>query len=164
MSPSTEPDPSHSNVFSLQAYLRQLQFLHQPVLSLHNTSLRIMHYRDNPPNTSLSVGLSPGNIQRFLRSPMQSTSRNLWFRLMHNKVSSLADIVHILKLPDDRCPFCGLQQTTSHLLFTCSSTTRYLDQFPQLILPLTTTNSSGYTVPRRYLSKCFSLPASRLLS
>jgi hypothetical protein len=79
MSPSTEPDPSHSNVFSLQAYLRQLQFLHQPVLSLHNTSPRIMHYRDNPPNTSLSVGLFPGNIQRFLRSPMQSTSRNLWF-------------------------------------------------------------------------------------
>ncbi|KAL9553799.1 hypothetical protein PS6_003754 [Mucor atramentarius] len=52
---------------------------------------------------------------------MPSTARNLWFRLIHNKVSSKVNVSHILRLPDDLCEFCGYRETTAHMLFTCPS-------------------------------------------
>jgi hypothetical protein len=73
-----------------------------------------MYLRNNAPITTLDPDLNARRFKAFLRSQMLSPSQNLWFRLIHKKISSKANIAHILQLPDDRCHFCGLQETTSH--------------------------------------------------
>ncbi|KAI8083277.1 uncharacterized protein B0P05DRAFT_467773, partial [Gilbertella persicaria] len=45
--------------------------------------------------------------------------RNLWYRLLHNKISCKSITATILQLPDDKCGFCGISQTPVHMLFTC---------------------------------------------
>ena len=89
------------------------------VLSMTNTQLRDMYMRDHPPINRSQVDLNRLTMASFLHTKMPSAARNLWFRLIHNKVSSKANLAHILRLPDEMCVYCGLRETTSHMLFTC---------------------------------------------
>ncbi|KAI9366348.1 hypothetical protein BD770DRAFT_376012 [Pilaira anomala] len=85
-----------------------------------NLGLRQVYTRDfalakfpsnyNPTTESMKV---------FIKSPMQSPVRNLLYRLIHNKVASKDNISYIINLPDDRCIYCSLKQTTMYMLFIC---------------------------------------------
>jgi hypothetical protein len=48
---------------------------------------------------------------------MFRASRKLWFRLLHNKMSTKVNTAHALLLPDINCPFCGRQEMIVHILF-----------------------------------------------
>ncbi|KAK4509211.1 uncharacterized protein ATC70_007561 [Mucor velutinosus] len=68
---------------------------------------------------------------------MPSTARNLWFRLIHNKVSSKANLYTPLRLPDDLCEYSGHRETTAQMLFTCQSNLEILSNYFALVfLPL----------------------------
>jgi hypothetical protein len=111
--------PADPMLLDFSPYIRMLAYQNEQILTLSNSNLRIMYLRNNAPITTLDPDLNTRRFKVFLRSQMLSPSRNLWFRLIHKKISSKANIAHILQLPDDRCHFCGLQETTSHMLFTC---------------------------------------------
>jgi hypothetical protein len=115
---NVETNPSCSTdsmLLDFSPYIGTLAYQNEQILTMSNSNLRIMYLRNNTPITTLDPNLNARRFKVFLRSQMLSPSRNLWFR----KISSKANIAHILQLPDDRCHFCGLQETTSHLLFTC---------------------------------------------
>ncbi|KAI8647298.1 hypothetical protein BD408DRAFT_439459 [Parasitella parasitica] len=72
------------------------------VLSMTNTQLCAMYMRDRPPPIARPhVDLNRFTMASFLHNKMPSAARNLWFRLIHNKVSSKANIVNILRLTDE---------------------------------------------------------------
>jgi hypothetical protein len=113
---------SHSTIVDFSPYLcHKLNYQGTMVLSMTNTQLRAMHMRDHPPMTRSHVNLNRlTNMASFLHTKMPSTARNLWFPMIHNKISSnKANISHILRLPDEFCTYCGLRETTAHMLFTC---------------------------------------------
>jgi hypothetical protein len=114
---NVETDPSCPIDFMLldfSPYIGILAYQNEQILTMSNSNLRIMYLRNNAPITTLDPDLNARRFKAFLRSQMLSPSQNLWFRLIHKKISSKANIAHILQLPDDRCHFCGLQETTSH--------------------------------------------------
>ncbi|KAI8635995.1 hypothetical protein BD408DRAFT_413543 [Parasitella parasitica] len=87
-----------------------------------NSQLRTMYMRDHPPINRPALDVHRFTaISSFLHTRMPSSARNLWFRLLHNKVSSKVNLRPILKLPDEMCVFCGGRETTAHMLFTCPS-------------------------------------------
>ena len=107
-----------------------------PVLSMTNTQLRAMYMRDHPPISRPQVALKQLHMASFLHTKMPSAARNLWFRLIHNKVSAKANTAHILRLSDDLCINCGLRETTTHFLFTCPSIEEvWLNYFGLVFVP-----------------------------
>lgn len=106
-------------IFDIHPYLHRLTYNKEKILDMSNSTLRCMYLRHIPAIDNIASDLTPKRFKSFLRSNMLSSSRNLWFRLVHGKVSAKANTAHILKLPDDLCIFCGLQETARHLLFTC---------------------------------------------
>jgi hypothetical protein len=111
----------HTTTVDFSPYLcHKLNYQGTMVLSMTNAQLRAMYMRDHPPITRPHVNLDRlTNMASFLHTKMPSTARNLWFRMIHNKISSKANISHILRLPDEICTYCGLRETTAHMLFTC---------------------------------------------
>ncbi|KAK4520677.1 uncharacterized protein ATC70_006555 [Mucor velutinosus] len=76
-------------------------------------------------------------VASFLQTKMPSAARNLWFRLIHNKVSSKVNVYKIFKLPDDLCVYCGYRETTTHMLFTCPANWDiWTNYFALLFVPL----------------------------
>lgn len=116
---SVESESSPNTVVNFGPYLLQLKFSEQSIFTLPNASLRRMYLRNLPPITTLAQQIPASHFKAFLRSPMLSTSRNLWYRILHDKVAAKANVAHILQLPEDRCHFCGLQESAMHLLITC---------------------------------------------
>ncbi|KAI8643870.1 hypothetical protein BD408DRAFT_481818 [Parasitella parasitica] len=108
--------------FDLSLYFHHKLFYQgTTILSMSNTELRAMYMRNHPPITNPRVDVNRLTVASFLDTKMPSAARNLWFRLIHNKVSSKVNVSHILGLPDDLCEFCGYLETTAHMLFTCPS-------------------------------------------
>ncbi|KAI8084190.1 uncharacterized protein B0P05DRAFT_466494, partial [Gilbertella persicaria] len=73
--------------------------------------------------------------------------RNLWYRLLHNKISSKTIIASILQLPDDKCVFCDLPQTPEHMLFTCMTNNDIWLNAINLYFK----HSSRFSLPQLYL-------------
>lgn len=117
--PTCGPSLLHLPVVSFAPCLDLLQFEEMPIFDLPNSILRQMYMRFNPLITNTSSLLNESYIKRFLAIEMKSTSRNLWFRLLHNKIPSRSSLRPILQLPDDLCLSCGSIETACHLLFTC---------------------------------------------
>lgn len=116
------PLPATGGGFDLSQYFcHKLLYQGIQILSMSNTELRAMYMRNHPPITNPQVNVNRLTMASFLHTKMPSAARNLWFRLIHNKVSSKANVSHILQLPNDLCEFCGYRETTSHMLFTCPS-------------------------------------------
>jgi hypothetical protein len=113
------PPPPPSSIDFSPYFTQKLNYQGITVLSMTNTQLRDMYMRDHPSITRPHVDLHRLTMASFLQTKMPSAARNLWFRLIHNKISCKANISHILRLPDDLCIYCGLRETTAHMLFTC---------------------------------------------
>lgn len=113
------PSPLYSPVPDFKPCLQSLQYQGVTALSLPHKQLRQLYQGTNRPLLNISAALNRSHMKLFLATNMKSTPRNLWFRLIHNKIPAKANICHILKLPDDRCPYCGQIETSSHLLITC---------------------------------------------
>ncbi|KAI8635829.1 hypothetical protein BD408DRAFT_427118 [Parasitella parasitica] len=79
-----------------------------------NSQLQTIYMRDYPPINRPALNVHRFTaISSFLHTRMASSARNLWFRLLHNKVSPKVNLPLIIKLPDEN--------TTAHMLFTCPS-------------------------------------------
>ena len=52
---------------------------------------------------------------------MHHIPRNVWYRLLHKKLSTRANLHRIIpaKVDDDYCQLCKLPETGQHMLFTC---------------------------------------------
>ncbi|KAK4518334.1 kinetochore-associated Ndc80 complex subunit nuf2 [Mucor velutinosus] len=100
-------------------YCHKLSYQGIMIPSMSNTELRAMCMRDHPPITNPRVDVNRLTVASFLQTKMPSAARNLWFRLIHNKVSSRVNVYKIFKLPDGLCVYCGYRETTTHMLFTC---------------------------------------------
>ncbi|KAL7327522.1 hypothetical protein PS15p_205938 [Mucor circinelloides] len=88
--------------FDLLLYFRHKLFYQGiMILSMSNTELRAMYMRNHPPITNRQVDVNRLTVASFLDTKMLSAARNLWFRLIHNKVSSKVNVSHIIRLPDD---------------------------------------------------------------
>lgn len=118
-------------------YCHKLSYQSVPILSMSNTELRAMYMRDHPPLTNPRVDVNRLTVASFLQTKMLSAARNLWFRLIHNKVSSKVNVYKIFKLPDDLCVYCGYRETTTHMLFTCPANRDiWANYFSLLFVPL----------------------------
>ncbi|CEP18077.1 hypothetical protein [Parasitella parasitica] len=107
MLPTSGPSAHHSPVVSFAPCLDLLQFDELAILGLANPALRQMYLRSNPRFTNTFSSLSERPMKLFLTTKMKSTSRNLWFRLIHSKIPAKVSLRHILELPDDRCLSAG---------------------------------------------------------
>lgn len=75
---------------------------------------RIDHGRFYNPNIHAS-----GWVQ-FIQNPMHPPARNLWYRLLQQKLSNKSTLAMIPGIVDsDRCFFCNQIETAEHLLFSC---------------------------------------------
>ncbi|KAK4518015.1 uncharacterized protein ATC70_001365 [Mucor velutinosus] len=118
-------------------YCHKLSYQGITILSMSNTELRAMYMRDHPPITNPRVDVNRLTVASFLQTKMPSAARNLWFRLIHNKVSSKVNVYKIFKLPDDLCVYCGYRETTTHMLFTCPANWDiWINYFALLFVPL----------------------------
>ncbi|EIE92281.1 hypothetical protein RO3G_17088 [Rhizopus delemar RA 99-880] len=72
------------------------------------------------PNSQIT-NISPNNWKAFINSPMHHIPRNVWYRLLHKKLSTRANLHRIIpaKVDDDYCQLCKLPETEQHMLFTC---------------------------------------------
>ncbi|KAI8071192.1 uncharacterized protein B0P05DRAFT_589051 [Gilbertella persicaria] len=68
---------------SYESYLLQLVFNECSVFDLNNSDLRQMYLRDIPSIQSLN----PTRFKRFLQILIPGCTKNLWYRLLHNKIS-----------------------------------------------------------------------------
>ncbi|KAL9555039.1 hypothetical protein MBANPS3_002549 [Mucor bainieri] len=53
---------------------------------------------------------------------MAAGARNLWYRLLHRKLSNKAELVKIPRIAvveTDRCDFCNQVETAEHMLISC---------------------------------------------
>ncbi|KAL0136564.1 hypothetical protein V8B55DRAFT_1600178 [Mucor lusitanicus] len=118
-------------------YCHKLSYQSVPILSMSSTELRAMYMRDHPPLTNPRVDVNRLTVASFLQTKMPSAARNLWFRLIHNKVSSKVNVYKIFKLPDNLCVYCGYRETTTHILFTCPANRDiWTNYFSLLFVPL----------------------------
>ncbi|KAG1537815.1 hypothetical protein G6F46_012598 [Rhizopus delemar] len=53
--------------------------------------------------------------------PMHHIPRNVWYKLLHKKLSTRANLHRIIpaKVDDDYCQLCKLPETEQHMLLTC---------------------------------------------
>ncbi|KAK4510339.1 uncharacterized protein ATC70_004769 [Mucor velutinosus] len=118
-------------------YCHKLFYQGIQILSMSGTELRAMYMRDHPPITDPRVDVNRLTMASSLQTKMPSAPRNLWFRLIHNKVSSKANVSPIFKLPDDLCVYCGYRETTTHMLFTCPANLEiWSNYFALIFVPL----------------------------
>ncbi|KAI8062794.1 uncharacterized protein B0P05DRAFT_556103 [Gilbertella persicaria] len=60
-----------------------------------------MYSRHLPNIQSIKASINTTRFKRFLRISIPSRSRNLWYRLLYNKISSRTITTSILQLLDD---------------------------------------------------------------
>ncbi|KAG1394483.1 hypothetical protein G6F60_010829 [Rhizopus arrhizus] len=64
----------------------------------------------------------PRNVwYRLLHKKLSTRANNVWYRLLHKKLSTRANLHRIIpaKVDDDYCQLCKLPETGQHMLFTC---------------------------------------------
>ena len=67
-------------------------------------------------SSTLYPDLPPSKWLLLWRFPLRPQSRNIWYRLIHNKLPCRSN----LYLPSKLCPVCkNLEETPSHFLFDC---------------------------------------------
>ncbi|KAI8078996.1 uncharacterized protein B0P05DRAFT_541978 [Gilbertella persicaria] len=62
-----------------------------------------MYSRHIPDIQSMKASINTTRFKRFLRISIPGRTRNLWYRLLHNKISSKTITAFILQLPGDKC-------------------------------------------------------------
>ncbi|KAG0933367.1 hypothetical protein G6F57_009747 [Rhizopus arrhizus] len=72
-------------------------------------------------SNSQITNISHNNWKAFISSPMPHIPRNVWYRLLHKKLSTRVNLHRIIpaKIDDDYCQLCKLPETEQHMLFTC---------------------------------------------
>ena len=66
---------------------------------------------------------------------MYQTSRNLWFKIIHDKVSSKSFLynMQMKDIESDKCHLCSLREDNMHLLISCVHKKRYMaENFQQI--------------------------------
>ncbi|KAI8076542.1 uncharacterized protein B0P05DRAFT_143083 [Gilbertella persicaria] len=106
---------------NFEPYLQRFVHNDCSIFSFNNSGLRQMYSRNLPDIQSLPASVDTARFKRFLRISIPGRTRNLWYCLLHNKISCKSITAAILQLPDDKCGFCGLTQTPEHMLFTCTA-------------------------------------------
>ncbi|KAG1155823.1 hypothetical protein G6F37_008178 [Rhizopus arrhizus] len=106
-----------SHAYSHVSFPGSLIFDTKPCDKFRLTSKR---YRRlcNPPVSSSTLYPDPLPLKMAssMALPLRPQSRNIWYRLIHNKLSCRSN----LYLPSKLCPICkNLEKTPSHFLFDC---------------------------------------------
>jgi hypothetical protein len=67
------------------------------------------------------MATSQTGIELFYRSPMHYSPRNVWYRLIHKKLSSRTRLFDMKLdwIDTDQCSMCMLPDDDKHLLFSC---------------------------------------------
>jgi hypothetical protein len=109
---------------NLEPLMGRVKHQGKSVFGLTSKQIRMIMLDDMKLQYSRSINttISPQFWRSFTKSPMHYSGRNLWYRLIHKKMSNKSTIYKDTKgnlVEDDRCTFCGLIEDAKHMLFVC---------------------------------------------
>ncbi|EIE77754.1 hypothetical protein RO3G_02458 [Rhizopus delemar RA 99-880] len=115
--PSSSFIPVAHTHIDMSPFLVALSLTPKPGDQLRLTSKRYRRLCSPPVSSStLYPDLPPSKWLLLWRFPLRAQSRNIWYRLIHNKLPCRSN----LYLPSKLCPVCkNLEETPSHFLFDC---------------------------------------------
>jgi hypothetical protein len=112
-----EGHPTESSI-NFDPFIQQMSYGDINITTLKNRQLKTMlSFNSN----SQITNISHSNWKAFISSPMHHISRNVWYRLLHKKLSTRANLHRIIpaKVDDDYCQLCKLPEIEQHMLFAC---------------------------------------------
>ncbi|KAG1626189.1 hypothetical protein G6F44_012496 [Rhizopus delemar] len=112
-----EEHPTESNI-NFDSFIQQMNYEDINITTLKNRQLKTMFSFNS---NSQITNISHNNWKAFIRSPMHHIPRNVWYRPLHEKLSTRANLHRIIpaKVDGDYCQLCKLPETEQHMLFTC---------------------------------------------
>ncbi|KAG1607039.1 hypothetical protein G6F46_012583 [Rhizopus delemar] len=112
-----EEHPTEPNI-NFDPFIQQMSYEDINITALKNRQLKTMFSFNS---NSQITNISHNNWEAFISSPMHHIPRNVWYRLLHKKLSTRANLHRIIpaKVDDDYCQLCKLPETEQHMLFTC---------------------------------------------
>ncbi|KAG0785187.1 hypothetical protein G6F22_008045 [Rhizopus arrhizus] len=127
-----EDHPIESSI-KFDPFIQQMSYGDINITALKNRQLKTMFSFNS---NSQITNISHNNWKAFISSPMHHIPRNVWYRLLHKKLSTRANLHRIIptKVDDDYCRLCKPPETKQHMLFTCIQKTRLVERSLQEIL------------------------------
>jgi hypothetical protein len=112
-----EEHPTEPNI-NFDPFIQQMSYEDINITALKNRQLKTMFSFNS---NSQITNISHNNWKAFISSPMHHIPRNVWYRLLHKKLSTRANLHRIIpaKVDDDYCQLYKLPETEQHMLFTC---------------------------------------------
>ncbi|KAG1543416.1 hypothetical protein G6F49_011353 [Rhizopus delemar] len=112
-----EEHPTEANI-SFDPFIQQMSYEDINITALKNRQLKTMFSFNS---NSQITNISHNNWKDFISTPMHHIPRNVWYRLLHKKLSTRANLHRIIpaKVDDDYYQLCKLPETEQHTLFTC---------------------------------------------
>ncbi|KAG0915669.1 hypothetical protein G6F33_003124 [Rhizopus arrhizus] len=112
-----EGNPTEPNI-NFDPFIQQMSYDDINITALKNRQLKTMFSFNS---NSQITNISHNNWKAFISSPMHHIPRNVWYRLLHKKLSTRANLHRIIpaKVDDDYCHLRKLPETEQHRLFTC---------------------------------------------
>lgn len=107
----------------IQLFLLCLQLDGKPIFFLKTKAIRqiIKNRLEFPSRLSQLPAISRRNWSLFYITSMQYSARNLWYKLIFDKVSSKTNLQRIIpqQVPDGFCQYCLMSEKTGYMLFMC---------------------------------------------
>ncbi|KAG1041106.1 hypothetical protein G6F43_012167 [Rhizopus delemar] len=112
-----EDHSAESNI-KFDPFIQQMSYEYTNITALKNRQLTTMFSFNS---NSQIINISHNNWKAFIRSPMHHLPRNVWYRLLHKKLFTRANLHRIIpaKIEDGYYQLCKLPETEQHMLFTC---------------------------------------------
>jgi hypothetical protein len=84
---------------------------------LNNNQIR---YAINPKERPPFLYASPKDLNTFIKSRMYPSPRNVWFRMIQDKLITRQKLIRdSRKVDDDLCQLCFHKETSEHMIITC---------------------------------------------